>query len=549
MTPFEDSRRLTGSNVWFAGCGAVLEAAPWVAVDAALLARWRVRVGHMLDALGWPRRDIVAVPHPGGASLAFAAPVDALLCATEVNEWAWCTAIATTEPDASVDLPHAPGHPAAWDETAALRTLRALAAMEASPRLRALCDAAQARALPVLLDDDTFTLGTGVAAMSWPMAALPAPESVPWAALRAVPSALVTGSNGKTTTVRLIAALGRAHGWRVGFSSTDGLVVGGEPVAAGDYSGPVGARTVLRDARVEAAVLETARGGMLRRGLALDLADVAVVTNVSADHFGEYGVFDLARLTDVKLAVAHAVAARGLLVLNADDAGLREAATRVRGRIGWFGLDLALLATRHGPDTPVCGVRDGHLWLLRDGTRHDLGAVAAMPLSVGGRARYNIANLAAAALAGAELGVAPATIAQVFAHFGRENTDNRGRLERWSLDGVSVWLDYAHNPDGLASLLDVVRGAAPQGRLGLLLGQAGNRRHACCSRTFLATNAAAATAPLPRCCTMHCWQAACRRRRSPTAGTRWKPCANCSPGRTPATRWCCRCTAWRHGAP
>jgi len=223
-------------------------------------------------------------------------------------------------------------------------------------------------------------------------------------------------------------------------------------------------------------VLETARGGMLRRGLALDTADVAVVTNVSPDHFGEYGVFDLARLTDVKLSVAHAVEARGLLVLNADDAGLRAAARRLRQRIGWFGLDLNALTSLHALEAPVCGVRDGHLWLLHKGAQHDLGAVAAMPLSLAGRARYNIANLAAAALAGSALGIAPGTIAHVFAAFGRDNADNRGRLEHWVFGDVSIWLDYAHNPDGLAGLLDVARGKANGGRLGLLLGQAGNRR-------------------------------------------------------------------------
>ena len=153
---------------------------------------------------------------------------------------------------------------------------------------------------------------------------------MPWADLREVPAAFVTGSNGKTTTVRLLAACVRAHGWRDGYNCTDGLFIQGEQIEGGDYSGPVGTRTILRDPRVEAAILETARGGILRRGLAAERAHVAVITNISSDHFGEYGVHDLAGLADVKLVVASVVDDNGLLVLNADDPILLRARERAR---------------------------------------------------------------------------------------------------------------------------------------------------------------------------------------------------------------------------
>ena len=165
-------------------------------------------------------------------------------------------------------------------------------------------------------------------------------------------------------------------------------------VEAGDYSGPVGARTVLRDPRVQAAVLETARGGLLRRGLVADDARVAVVTNVSADHFGEYGIHTLDDLAKVKLVVAKSLAPDGLLVLNADDAMLVEHASSTGvSRIGWFAFDLAD-ALEHS--AIACGVRDGRLILSIDGLAYDLGEITAMPLTVGGSARYNIANIAAA---------------------------------------------------------------------------------------------------------------------------------------------------------
>src|SRR5690606_4543156 len=143
----------------------------------------------------------------------------------------------------------------------------------------------------------------------------PMPDDVPWQDLHAIPVALVTGSNGKTTTVRLLTAIAVAHGWHTANSCTDGLYLDGALIEGGDYSGPAGARSLLRDRRTQAAILETARGGLLRRGLAIKRADVAVVTNVSPDHFGEYGIHDLDGLADVKLTVARAIDADGILVL------------------------------------------------------------------------------------------------------------------------------------------------------------------------------------------------------------------------------------------
>jgi UDP-N-acetylmuramyl tripeptide synthase len=244
---------------------------------------------------------------------------------------------------------------------------------------------------------------------------------------------------------------------------------------------------VMREQRAEAAILETARGGILRRGIAITRAAVAVVTNVSADHFGEYGIHDLAGLADVKLAVASVVMPNGLLVLNADDSRLREQANGLSRRfgacppLGWFALDWehATLRELRSRGAATCGVRAGRLTLRREGIEHDLGRVSDMPLSMGGIAAYNVANLAGAALAAAALEIAPSTIASVFARFGASLEDNPGRMMRFAIDRICVLVDYAHNPDGLRGLLTVAEHfRAGAGRLGLLLGHAGNRKDA-----------------------------------------------------------------------
>ncbi len=501
--PFEDSRRLTGHNLYFAHAGAVLETLGPRARDSEAHDAWRERVHAMCAALDWPSPELVVRVHASGASLAFIAPDDQLFTATEIDEWAWCAAIDDGESEGRF---HAPGHPAVWDRELALQTLRRFAAEEARPDAIALLQAAQARRLPVLFDDDALSIGLGQHGRTWPLDALPHADTVPWPLLARIPTALVTGSNGKTTTVRLIAAMLRANGLRTAHSCTDGLFVGRadaslERLESGDYSGPAGARQILRRDDVDAAVLETARGGMLRRGLALTQADVAVATNISADHFGEYGIHTVEDLAAVKLTVARAVAEQGWLVLNADDPLLRTQGPQNAARIAWFYLDApredetdaaarsAVLERAQTNGTPMCGVQAGRL-SLRDGDKIiDLGAIADMPLTLAGEARYNIANLAGAALAAHLLGVPAETIRAVLLAFGRDANDNPGRLQRWRLGDVDVLLDYAHNPEGLAGLLGIAQTLRGSHRLALLLGQAGNREDA--DIRALATTAAA----------------------------------------------------------
>ena len=518
--PFEDSRRLTGSNLFFDSPGAVLETLG-VTVDDAVLADWSARVARARSWMQWPEHEpktprpratarassIAIRRHASGTALALSAPVDQLFTATEINEWAFCAALAKADPvrwtqlegalieaakkaatDAAASL--APGArppmpmalavaPPVLEEQSAFRRFTTLSKIESAPRLRSLVAAANERALLHVLDDDELTLGSGAGGRTWPIDALPEVSKVAWADLRDVPAAIVTGSNGKTTTVRLLAACGRAHGWRDGYNCTDGLFIQGEQIESGDYSGPVGTRTVLRDMRVEAAILETARGGILRRGLAAERARVAVVTNISSDHFGEYGVHDLAGLADVKLVVASVVGADGLLVLNADDPILLARSDELDCPIGWFSRDFhhPTLHAHRSRGGSTSGVRDGRLIISRT-NELDLGATASMPLTVDGSAEYNVSNIAGAALAALELGVSSTTIAAVLARFGADPADNPGRLMRYDYRGAQVLIDYAHNPEGLSGLMTVAARLPRTGRLAVLLGQAGNREDA-----------------------------------------------------------------------
>lgn len=469
---FADSRRLPGPNRYFGSPAVTLSALGVHAAQPQVQAEWARRVRAMAAGLGWPDPEPRVVQRAGAVLLLLRAPPDALLTATEVNEWAWERAAAAAGQYA-FDIAQNHG-----DDAAAVFAARAAA--ELRPALVALRDAAAGHGIACIEDDAEVSLGMGKGSRRWPREQLPACAEVPWTQLHDIPCALVTGSNGKTTTARLIAATAAAAGLVPGLCCTEGVFVGDHAICRGDYAGPDGARRILRHPDVEAAILETARGGILRRGLAVQRADVAIVTNISADHLGEYGVDDARDLAATKLVVAHAVRTSGTLVLNADDPVLMPAADEpgpaagARPALFAQSYDHGALAAARSRGGATCGVRGGELWLSSDGAELRLGAIAAMPLTVNGAAVYNIANLAAAALASVALRLPRARLIEVLHRFGSDPSDNPGRLERWTFRGAEVLIDYAHNPDGLAALLGVARSLRPR-RLALLLGQAGNR--------------------------------------------------------------------------
>jgi UDP-N-acetylmuramyl tripeptide synthase len=471
---FEDSRRLMGANRYYAGTAVQLTPGGPLAQDAAAHALWQQHVQALTQALGWPPAQPMARRHARQSTLAFAAPWNLLFSATEINEWAW-EQVNAAHGVAGFDLAQPAGDAATVQAHFAAR-----AAAERRPVLEGTRDAVRSRGLPDYLDDEAYSIGEGRHSKTWQLYEAPARVDVPWPRMLAKPKVLVTGSNGKTTTVRLLAQMAMHSGHVVGHCCTEGVFLNGHVLQEGDYSGPAGARAVLRHPHVSAAVLETARGGLLRRGLAVERGEVAVVTNLSADHFGEYGVDGLQDLAEVKLIIAHAVRERGVLVLNADDEMLMATAQRLpharEAQHALFAQDdahPALQALRAAGGRTV-GASNGELWLFDGRLRSSLGPLAAMPLMLGGAAAYNQGNLAAAALAASCVGWSPMAIRRVLAEFGSRPQDNPGRLERYALRGATVLIDYAHNPDGLAKLLDVARALKPQ-RLLLLLGQAGNR--------------------------------------------------------------------------
>lgn len=456
-----DSRRLPGPNLLWPRPGAVIDVAVDEAERSGLLAAWERQARCILDAVGWQTQDTCVRSFEGGASLAISAPLDALYAATEVNEWALESACASLA-----------GEPVP-DSSAAAERLRQVISEETRPRLLTLRREAEDHGVSFLSDDDQASVGLGQGSLTWPVAELPDPASLPWDSIHDVPLALVTGTNGKTTTVRLLACMARAAGLRPGFSSTDQVVVGEEVVESGDWSGPGGARRVLRDTGTQVALLETARGGMLRRGLAVERADVAAVLNVGADHLGEWGVGSVEALCQGKFVVTSVAP---LAVLNADDEAVSRAGRALGKPVIWFSL--------HSPSP---WMREhlsggGRAYLCEEGglVRHEGDAceklidLDGLPIGLGGAARHNIANALAAAAIAEGLGLDRDAIVSGLRSFRGDDADNPGRMNRFKVGGVEVIVDFAHNPHGLEAMLHMACALPAERRL-VLLGQAGDR--------------------------------------------------------------------------
>jgi cyanophycin synthetase len=277
-----------------------------------------------------------------------------------------------------------------------------------------------------------------------------------------IPIVAVTGTNGKTTTARMIAHIFKGMGRQVGLTTTDGILIDERLVVAADASGPRSARMVLQNPRVDTAVFEVARGGILREGLGYERNDVGVVLNVSGDHLGLRGIDTLKQLAAVKGVVIEAVPRDGFGVLNADDPLVAAMRRQCSGELVYFSLEdgneLVEAHCRRGGRAIV--LEDGRLGegiVLRQGRRSTLIApTSAVPATFGGRARMNVANAMAAAAAALAAGAHVHDIRAGLRSFTTSYEVAPGRLNMFEVDGFRVLVDYCHNAAGMRMLGDFV---------------------------------------------------------------------------------------------
>jgi len=459
-----DSRRITGPSLLADTAGAILDVSVPNERQSEVVAAWERAVRRVLSAVGWGDETTAVRRFDGGLSLFMSAPVDALYAATEVNEDAWTAVLSTLngEKNSSAD--------------AEVERLQELISEETNSGLLSLRTAAAVHHVRFLQDDDCVSIGTGKGSTVFPVHDIPDPREIDWDSVYDIPTVLITGTNGKSTSVRLLEAVIECSGLVSGAASTDGVRVAGQTVEKGDYSGPEGAKAVLRNHDVEVAALEVARGGLLRRGVPIKGANAAVITNVAEDHLGEYGIYSLAELVQAKFVIRKALADDGTLVLNADDSGIVEYSKGISQAVCWFTLDESNPVVRQhiGAGGVACFLEGGQIvYAATCGTERIMN-IEDIPITMKGAARYNIANCLNAISLAKMLNLSNSAIRDALSRFGGSFRENPGRGNFIHIDGVTVLMDFAHNPHGMKAIIEMIRQVPARRRL-ILVGQAGDR--------------------------------------------------------------------------
>ncbi len=459
----DDSRRLTGPNIFGPDAGAVMDVLITGYDHQQVVARWQTELKSLLQPLGWSNLRTFSRNHQAGASLGFTAPIDVLYAATEVNEAAWQRVLNHFTP--------APQQPLDKE----INRLKRVIAAEANPLLVAIQQAAIQHDVRFLSDDDFVSIGYGASCQIYPVNELPALDDIDWSSVKSIPLALVTGTNGKSTTVRLASHVIKAAGIKCGITSTDYIRIGEQILDTGDYSGPGGARTLLRHPETEVAILEVARGGMLRRGLGVNQAHCAAITNVAADHLGDYGMDTVSDMVAAKFVVRQALNSKQDLILNADDAGVVEFAQGLNNEVVWFSWFFVnpVIQKHLEQGGKAVYVKQGMI-CYNNGTETAVVAVNEIPITMQGAAKHNIHNALVVVAMMFSMQIPLAAIKTGLMSFDSSPENNPGRGNLFQVKDFQVLVDFAHNEHGLAAMADTLKNMPAKRRL-LMVGQAGDR--------------------------------------------------------------------------
>lgn len=293
-----------------------------------------------------------------------------------------------------------------------------------------------------------------------------------------IPIVAVTGTNGKTTVTRIISQILQGTGCTVGATTTDGIYINGHKIVQGDMAGPRSAQVILRDPTVEVAVLETARGGIIKSGLGFDYGNVGIITNISNDHLGLDGIDTQEDMAYVKSVVAEAVHRNGYTVLNADDVYTAIIAERVRSGIIYFSMasDNAIVRRHLGIGETAVFVKNGAIVVAKGTKIQKVLPVKHVPCTIGGAAQHNVLNVLAAVAGCVALGTEMEYIREGLMGFAADAYSNPGRFNIFELKGCRVVLDYGHNEEGYKNILQTIKKLKPKRIVGVV-GMPGDRKN------------------------------------------------------------------------
>ncbi|MFC4699532.1 Mur ligase family protein [Glaciecola siphonariae] len=475
----DDVRRLTGPNLLMDSAGAIIDVLFDDADPQLVYGQWQHHLRRCVEHLDI---EVSATSYcrfyQGGASFAVPASVDMLYGTCDLLELAWELCVEnlmlTDEQQKSNPV----------DFSARIAQINMQIKTERRPELLSLMQRAAQHSVLCLVDDDDLSLGSGKSTQCWPLDSLPSPQSIDYDGFSKIPVALITGTNGKSTSVRLAAQIASSAGLTAGLTSTDFIKVGDDVIDQGDYSGPGGARMLLRDPRADIAFLEVARGGLLRRGLPLNYANAALITNIASDHLGQYGINTLDDITQVKMLVAKAMRAKNkhescvsdkgrndealtsVLVLNADDERLLAAGQALTQELNicWFSTDAhhPSIVNALAQGEPCVYLQNDCLHYAHNHQITHFGHIQDMPMTLMGSALHNVQNALGVIGLCKAMSIADEAVEKGLKEFAKDASDNPGRGNLYQYNGATVIVDFAHNTHSMQAVIDMANKLAAQ---------------------------------------------------------------------------------------
>ena len=459
----DEARRLTGPNLLWDHPGAILDVFIQGIDKNKVVNVWQKWIATLLTEFGWQQQTTYRL-HSEGANLALSAPMDALYCACDLAELAWDCCVAELSSDTTPN----------WQLR--LTELHSELAEELNPLLMTFIDEAQKHGVSCVTDDDDVSLGMGKSSHTWPARSLPDLNSIDWQQYKNIPRAFITGTNGKSTSVRLASHIAKAAGYVAGVTSTDFIRVGDDIIDTGDYSGPGGARMLLRDPRTEMAFLEVARGGILRRGIPIDSVDAVLITNVASDHLGQYGINTVKELAETKFVVAKGLDAQGTIVLNADNELVIEEGLKLKQNICWYSTDESnpLIQSQLSSGGAAVFIRNNHIIYAAGNEQENIASLEQVPMTLNGAAQHNVQNALGVVGLSKVLNLPTQAIRIGLKDFGSNAQDNPGRGNIYDINGIKVLVDFAHNEHSMRAVVKTIN-QLPAKRKIAMFSHAGDR--------------------------------------------------------------------------
>jgi cyanophycin synthetase len=463
LLELDEARRLTGPNLLWDHPGAILDVFIEDIDKNKVVNVWQKWITTLLTQFGWQQQTTYRL-HSEGANLALSAPMDALYCACDLAELAWHCCVAELKSETLPD----------WQQR--LNELHGELAEELNPALISLLNEAHKHGVSCITDDDDVNLGMGASSDTWPARELPELKDIEWHKYQDIPRVFITGTNGKSTSVRLASHIAKAAGFVAGVTSTDFIRVGDDIIDTGDYSGPGGARMLLRDPRTELAFLEVARGGILRRGIPIDSVDAVLITNVASDHLGQYGINTVEELAETKFVVAKGLNANGTLVLNADNELVIQQGLTLDKKICWYSTDELnpLIQSQLSSGGAAVFIRENHIVYAVGKEEEDIAALEHVPMTLNGAAQHNVQNALGVVGLSKALNMPTQSIRTGLKDFGSNAQDNPGRGNIYEINGIKVLVDFAHNEHSMRAVVKTIN-QLPAKRKIVMFSHAGDR--------------------------------------------------------------------------